>query len=143
MEKGTVGEWVRCNFGLPYIHEITSSIKYHLNLTTKGYRSLVYSGDHDSKVPFVGTQAWIRSLNFSIIDEWRSWWVDGQVAGYTRTYANNLTFATVKARYSWEEDIQRQSTNLRNALLCSINGFLINLCKRSFIRMVESTSVFE
>eukprot|EP00268_Persea_americana_P042677 TRINITY_DN4274_c0_g1_i3.p1 TRINITY_DN4274_c0_g1~~TRINITY_DN4274_c0_g1_i3.p1 ORF type:complete len:459 (+),score=55.63 TRINITY_DN4274_c0_g1_i3:260-1636(+) len=96
IRKGTVGEWVRCNFGLPYIREITSSIKYHLNLTTKGYRALVYSGDHDSSVPFLGTQAWIRSLNFSIIDEWRSWWVDGQVAGYTRTYANNLTFATVK-----------------------------------------------
>ncbi|KAJ8641318.1 hypothetical protein MRB53_018012 [Persea americana] len=55
-----------------------------------------FSGDHDLKVPFVGTKAWIGSLNFSIVDEWRSWLVDGQVAGYTRAYVNNFTFATVK-----------------------------------------------
>ncbi|XP_028075987.1 serine carboxypeptidase-like 17 [Camellia sinensis] len=47
-------------------------------------------------IPFLGTQAWIRALNYSIVDEWRSWWVQGQVAGYTRTYSNRMTFATVK-----------------------------------------------
>ncbi|ONK81841.1 uncharacterized protein A4U43_C01F33420 [Asparagus officinalis] len=47
-------------------------------------------------IPFMGTQAWIRSLNYSILDDWRSWHVDGQVAGYTRKYSHNLTFATVK-----------------------------------------------
>ncbi|RWR82492.1 serine carboxypeptidase-like protein 17 isoform X3 [Cinnamomum micranthum f. kanehirae] len=99
--QGTVREWIRCNSDIPYIKENNSSMKYHLNLTTKGYRALIYSGDHDLQVPFVGTQAWIRSLNFSIVDEWRSWSVDGQVAGYTRAYANNLTFAIVKARYFW------------------------------------------
>ncbi|ONK58785.1 uncharacterized protein A4U43_C09F16620 [Asparagus officinalis] len=55
-----------------------------------------YSGDHDMAVPFIGTQAWIRSLNYSIVDDWRSWHVDGQVAGYTRKYSHNLTFAIVK-----------------------------------------------
>lgn len=39
------------------------------------------SGDHDLSIPCVGTQEWIRSLNFSIVDDWRSWIVDGQVAG--------------------------------------------------------------
>ncbi|XXG64752.1 hypothetical protein AAC387_Pa05g2620 [Persea americana] len=87
-EQGTVREWIRRNSDIPYVKEINSSIKYHLNLTTKGYRALIYSGDHDLQVPFVGTEAWIRSLNFSIVDEWRSW--------YTRAYANNLTFATAK-----------------------------------------------
>ncbi|THG22407.1 hypothetical protein TEA_012627 [Camellia sinensis var. sinensis] len=47
-------------------------------------------------VPFLGTQAWIRALNYSIVDDWRSWWVQGQVAGYTRTYSNRMTFATAK-----------------------------------------------
>lgn len=87
------------------------------------------SGDHDPGISFVGTQAWIRSLNFSIVDDWRRWLVNDQVAGsapkpmfvfsfllheispylntpcfhltrfrYTRTYSNNLTFATVKVR---------------------------------------------
>lgn len=58
---------------------------------------LVDSGDHDMTVPFVGTQDWIRSLNYSITDKWRPWMVLDQVAGYTKTYANKMTFATVKA----------------------------------------------
>nr|GLL28982.1 hypothetical protein EUTSA_v10000306mg [Ipomoea trifida] len=54
------------------------------------------SGDHDSLVPHIGTKAWIESLNYSIVDEWRAWIVDGIAAGYTRSYSNNMTFATVK-----------------------------------------------
>ncbi|RWR73918.1 serine carboxypeptidase-like protein 18 isoform X1 [Cinnamomum micranthum f. kanehirae] len=82
VRKGTIGEWVRCNDVVPYEEDVKSSIEYHMNLTTRGYRALVYSGDHDLKIPFVGTQAWIRSLNFSIVDDWRSWHVDGQGSGH-------------------------------------------------------------
>nr|AAO38465.1 putative serine carboxypeptidase I [Oryza sativa Japonica Group] len=96
IKKGTVGEWIRCKTGLPYVQDVASSIKYHFDLTTGGYRALVFSGDHDLILPFLSTQAWIRSLNFSIVDEWRAWHVDGQAAGFTILYANNLTFATVK-----------------------------------------------
>ncbi|XP_058223275.1 serine carboxypeptidase-like 7 [Rhododendron vialii] len=96
IRKGSIGEWTRCNLGLPYTPNIAESFVYHVNLSTKGYRSLIYSGDHDLIVPFLGTQAWIRSLNYSIVNDWRSWVVEGQVAGYTRTYANRMTFATVK-----------------------------------------------
>ncbi|CAL9083456.1 unnamed protein product [Musa textilis] len=85
IKKGTVGEWQRCNHDLPYTMDIKSSIMYHLRVTSKRYRALVYSGDHDK-----------RSLNFSIADDWRSWHVGGQVAGYTTSYSNDLTFATVK-----------------------------------------------
>nr|CAD1837307.1 unnamed protein product [Ananas comosus var. bracteatus] len=96
IHKGTVPSWKRCNFDLPYTKDIWSAVVCHLKVTTKGYRALVYSGDHDFVIPFLGTQAWIRSLNFSVVDEWRPWSVDGQVAGFTRSYSNNLTFATVK-----------------------------------------------
>jgi hypothetical protein len=40
------------------------------------------SGDHDLLVPHLGTQAWVRSLNFSIVDEWRAWHLGGQSAGW-------------------------------------------------------------
>ncbi|KQJ88827.1 serine carboxypeptidase-like 19 [Brachypodium distachyon] len=97
IKKGSVEEWVRCHDGdLPYSRDIKSTIKYHRNITSKGYRALVYSGDHDAMVPFVGTQSWVRSLNFPVVDEWRAWYLDGQSAGFTITYANNMTFATVK-----------------------------------------------
>jgi hypothetical protein len=36
-------------------------------------------------VPFMATQAWIRSLNYSIIDDWRQWYSNAQVAGYACT----------------------------------------------------------
>ncbi|KAL6637482.1 hypothetical protein ACP70R_025054 [Stipagrostis hirtigluma subsp. patula] len=96
IHKGTVPSWLRCNIDIPYSKDIQSSVKYHLDVTTKGYRSLVYSGDHDMGVPFSGTQSWIKSLNFAILDDWRPWYVNGQVAGYTTSYSNNLTFSTVK-----------------------------------------------
>uniref|UniRef100_A0A1J3I7C5 Serine carboxypeptidase-like 18 n=1 Tax=Noccaea caerulescens TaxID=107243 RepID=A0A1J3I7C5_NOCCA len=94
--KGSIGRWVRCDWDLAYEKDIKSSLPYHRVNSIKGYRSLVYSGDHDMFVPFLGTQAWIKSLNYSIIDEWRPWFVNNQVIGYTRTYANNMTFTTIK-----------------------------------------------
>uniref|UniRef100_A0A453AD59 Serine carboxypeptidase-like 19 n=1 Tax=Aegilops tauschii subsp. strangulata TaxID=200361 RepID=A0A453AD59_AEGTS len=97
IKAGSMGEWVRCHEkDLPFTHDIESSIKYHRNITSKGYRALVYSGDHDAVVPFLGTQSWVRSLNFPIMDEWRAWHLDGQSAGFTIAYTNNMTFATVK-----------------------------------------------
>ncbi|EMS50425.1 Serine carboxypeptidase-like 17 [Triticum urartu] len=88
VHKGTVPVWLRCNHGTPYTTDIRSSVEYHRSLTSKGYRSLIYSGDHDMTVPFIGTQAWIRFLGFAVVDEWRPW--------FTTLYANNLTFATIK-----------------------------------------------
>ncbi|XP_042445338.1 serine carboxypeptidase-like 18 isoform X2 [Zingiber officinale] len=99
VKKGTVAEWFRCNHYLRYNlfkYDLPSSLQYHLNLTRAGYRALVFSGDHDMYVPFLGTYAWIKSLSYPVVEEWRSWHVGGQVAGYTKLYSNNLTFATIK-----------------------------------------------
>ncbi|KAI4372554.1 hypothetical protein MLD38_010769 [Melastoma candidum] len=56
-------------------------------------------------VPFVGTVRWIASLNLTVESDWRPWFVDGQVAGYTVQYdkdgvenAFQLTYATVKGK---------------------------------------------
>ncbi|KAJ4912185.1 Serine carboxypeptidase-like 3 [Raphanus sativus] len=94
--KGSIGKWVRCSSGKPYDSDIKSSVPYHMNNSIKGYRSLIFNGDHDYVVPFISTQEWIRSLSYSIIDNWRPWIINNQVAGYTQTYANNMTYATVK-----------------------------------------------
>ncbi|KAF7817427.1 putative serine carboxypeptidase-like 52 [Senna tora] len=105
-KQASIGKWERC-FQTNYTKEINSSIPFHVELSSKGYRALVYrlkdadafcdgSGDHDLIVPFCGTEAWIRSLNYSIVDEWRPWLVQSQIAGYTRTYSNGMTYATVK-----------------------------------------------
>ncbi|CAM0913624.1 unnamed protein product [Alopecurus aequalis] len=96
IKKGTVDEWVRCRSNIPDSGDIESSIKYHRNVTANGYRALIYSGDHDSIVPFLGTHAWVRSFGFRIVDDWRAWHLHGQSAGFTIGYSNNMTFATVK-----------------------------------------------
>ncbi|KAG7581654.1 Alpha/Beta hydrolase fold, partial [Arabidopsis suecica] len=94
--QGTTGKWERCKWSLQNNKDIKSSIPYHKKNSIEGYRSLIFSGDHDMLTPYIGTQDWIRSLNYSIIDKWRPWMILDQVAGYTTTYANKMTFATVK-----------------------------------------------
>ncbi|KAF3680982.1 putative serine carboxypeptidase-like 13-like [Capsicum annuum] len=96
VRKGTIGIWEYCNNNLPYTSTVEDAVPYHAYLSTKGYRSLIYSGDHDLTVTFQSTQAWIKSLNYSIIEEWRPWTFGGQIAGYTKTYSNRMTYATVK-----------------------------------------------
>ncbi|KAI4298586.1 hypothetical protein L6164_032126 [Bauhinia variegata] len=99
VQNGTVEEWVRCNNSLSYTYNVNSSVAYHQNLTKSTYRALIYSGDQDLLVPYVGTLQWIRSLNLSVANVWQPWFLDGQVAGYTVEYAERLyelTYATVK-----------------------------------------------
>ncbi|RYR26515.1 hypothetical protein Ahy_B02g060765 isoform A [Arachis hypogaea] len=95
IREGTIGKWNRC-YSDDYVFDIRSSVPFHANLSAKGYPSLIYSGDHDAVVPFSSTQRWIRSLNYSIVDDWRPWYLNDQVAGYTRTYSNQMTFATIR-----------------------------------------------
>ncbi|KAG2300677.1 hypothetical protein Bca52824_037149, partial [Brassica carinata] len=105
--KMELGKWNRCNIqNIPYTFDVDNAIPYHVNNSRKGFRSLIYRqdycfGDHDMMVPSSSTEAWIRSLNYSIVDDWRPWMMSSyRVAGYTRTYANKMTFATIKALIS-------------------------------------------
>lgn len=84
-------------------------------------------------IPHLDTQAWIKALNYSIIEDWRPWLISDQVAGYisyfysylcnswyiyifnlirilfldryTRYYANNMTFATIKVSKKKQRDV--------------------------------------
>jgi serine carboxypeptidase-like clade 1 len=96
IREGSVGAWSRCTTLSHYQTDVLSIIPYHRHLTQHGYRALVYSGDHDMVLTFVGTQAWIKSLEYPVVAPWRPWYTDHQVAGFTTEYAYNLTFATVK-----------------------------------------------
>jgi serine carboxypeptidase-like clade 1 len=96
IREGSIGAWSRCITLAHYRRDERSSIPYHANLTRRGYRALVYNGDHDLDFTFVGTQAWIRTLGYPVVAPWRPWYSSGQVAGFTTEYAYNLTYATVK-----------------------------------------------
>ncbi|KAL3520487.1 hypothetical protein ACH5RR_018636 [Cinchona calisaya] len=89
------GSWSLCT-SLSYNHDAGSMIPYHKNLTSAGFPALIFSGDHDMCVPFTGTQAWTASLGYKVVDQWRAWQSNDQIAGYLQEYAHNLTFLTVK-----------------------------------------------
>ncbi|XP_027334977.1 serine carboxypeptidase-like 20 [Abrus precatorius] len=95
-QKSVVSSWELCTDIISFDHDAGSMIKYHKNLTSKGYRALIFSGDHDMCVPFTGSQAWTRSVGYKIVDEWRPWMSNNQVAGFTQGYDKNLTFLTIK-----------------------------------------------
>ncbi|GKA11608.1 serine carboxypeptidase-like protein 13 isoform X1 [Tanacetum coccineum] len=97
IREGSIEEWIRCA-DINFTRAVNDVRPYHLNLSNKGYHSLIYSGDHDMLIPHHSTQAWVKELNYSITDQWRSWKLHGQIAGYTESYSNKMTYATVKAR---------------------------------------------
>lgn len=109
--QGTTKKWVRCNRDLRYGSELVNSIEYYHNISTKGYRSLIFNGDLDIVVPHISTEAWIRTFtNLSITNDWQPWFVSEQVAG--------------------EPAIQLQNTNQQNVIPCLRGGFQILHCER-------------
>lgn len=70
------------------------------------YRILIYSGDTDACVPFVGTETWTRELGFDVKSPWQPWMAEHmtrpgfQRAGYRIKYSTpgggQFTFATVQ-----------------------------------------------
>ncbi|PIM98935.1 Serine carboxypeptidases (lysosomal cathepsin A) [Handroanthus impetiginosus] len=110
IREGTKEEWIRCNQTIEsgrdapkettsYVCNVKSVVGYHQNFTRKHCRTLIYSGDHDFICTHTSTEKWIESLKVPILSDWRPWFVEGQVAGYTMTYGHGdyeLTYATVK-----------------------------------------------
>nr|GMC48573.1 serine carboxypeptidase-like 13 isoform X2 [Ipomoea batatas] len=116
VRKDSSKKWTRCNWNtVSKTYEVTvqDTRLQHAILNAKGYRSLIYSGDHDMIVPFQSTQAWIRDLYYTIDHDWTPYFVNHEVAGYgipphltlsifyqaqnyTRNFTSKMTYATVK-----------------------------------------------
>eukprot|EP01012_Entosiphon_sulcatum_P026301 TRINITY_DN31722_c0_g1_i1.p1 TRINITY_DN31722_c0_g1~~TRINITY_DN31722_c0_g1_i1.p1 ORF type:complete len:479 (+),score=41.74 TRINITY_DN31722_c0_g1_i1:44-1480(+) len=64
----------------------------------KKYRVLIYSGDTDPGVPWLGTELWTSSLNLPVAEAWRAWTIDGatQVGGFIVRYHTNFDFLTIR-----------------------------------------------
>ncbi|XP_022152015.1 serine carboxypeptidase-like 45 [Momordica charantia] len=63
-------------------------------------RVLVYSGDQDSALPFIGSRKLLDSLAKSLdlhpTAPYRAWFADKKVGGWTQEYGNFLSFAIVR-----------------------------------------------
>ena len=74
------------------------------------YRVLIFSGDTDMCVPYIGTEEWTSELGFKQTEAWRPW-LSGTndspnasiTSGYVTNYdagSHNFTFLTVSFRTS-------------------------------------------
>ncbi|KAK9740012.1 hypothetical protein RND81_03G004400 [Saponaria officinalis] len=99
IKEGSIDHWVRCNHSLAYEKDVNSSVDYNFNVLKNSLQVLIYSGDQDLVVPYFNTLEWIKQLNIPISDEWRPWFVDGQVAGYVTEFSSlpyRLVHTTIK-----------------------------------------------
>ncbi|KAF0717233.1 Aste57867_2419 [Aphanomyces stellatus] len=95
----SVVPWSNCNdpIGDMY-HKSDSSMELYPTILAQGMKALIYSGDADMVVNFMGTQRWISTegLKLKVKQKWHSWFgPDKQLAGYTEEY-EGLNFTTVK-----------------------------------------------
>jgi len=67
------------------------------------YKVLVYSGDEDTVINFLGTERWILDLQYPVISSWAPWTYNQgygqQIGGYGIQFNNgggNLNFTTIK-----------------------------------------------
>ncbi|OQR86764.1 serine protease family S10, partial [Achlya hypogyna] len=97
--SGPATPWRQCNFNVSAAYTRTfSALPKYPHILRAGLKALIYSGDVDSVVNFVGTQRWLttQGLNLSVVDKWHAWFgPDKQLAGYTEGYTN-VTFTTIK-----------------------------------------------
>uniref|UniRef100_A0A7N2M3E3 Uncharacterized protein n=1 Tax=Quercus lobata TaxID=97700 RepID=A0A7N2M3E3_QUELO len=74
-----------------------SSIGVVGSLVKSGIRALVYSGDQDSVIPFIGTRTLINGLAKELIRTKYNGALQGMVGGWTQVYGNTqLSFASIR-----------------------------------------------
>ncbi|GAM23893.1 hypothetical protein SAMD00019534_070680, partial [Acytostelium subglobosum LB1] len=110
VESHTVpsGQWQPCSPIINYTQIVEDIPQMYQLLIHNGLQVLVFSGDVDSCVPYLGTSQAVAQLGYPVSSAWRPWiLVDDQkyqqVAGYVVSYstasvnsAATLSFATVK-----------------------------------------------
>ncbi|KAF7851817.1 hypothetical protein BT93_L2590 [Corymbia citriodora subsp. variegata] len=99
-----VGHWSSCSNDVHknYRYEdlYISMIPILGELVKSGLRAIVYSGDLDAVVPFLGTWTMVDALATEVLKlnttlSYRAWFTGKQVAGYTQEYGK-LAFATIR-----------------------------------------------
>ncbi|WZZ26858.1 hypothetical protein YC2023_010259 [Brassica napus] len=98
-EKSKIGRWELCANASKYQTDagsISNSIEISLSAAIVLSFLGTNNGYHDRIVRYTGSETWTNSMGYKVVDGWRQWMSNDQVAGYTRGYANNLTFLKIK-----------------------------------------------
>ncbi|KAI4300908.1 hypothetical protein L6164_034235 [Bauhinia variegata] len=69
-------------------------------LVRSGLRVIVYSGDLDAVIPFIGSRRLVdglaKKLRLKTTVPYSAWFVGKQVGGWTQVYGDKLTYATIR-----------------------------------------------
>jgi serine carboxypeptidase-like clade 1 len=94
--------WEDCTTNKKFKYTYSKEASYFLypDLIKSGIRVLIYSGDCDTVVNYMGSMAWMHKLvdaeGYQTNEEWHEWTYDSQIAGYTQEFNNNFRFTTIK-----------------------------------------------
>ncbi|CAK7340279.1 unnamed protein product [Dovyalis caffra] len=97
-----VTRWTGCSSVVNYdlLNLEIPTINIVGSLVSSGIRVLVYSGDQDSVLPFIGSRTLVdglaKELGLNATVPYRPWFEDKQVGGWTQVYGHILTFATIR-----------------------------------------------
>ncbi|KAL7633477.1 UNVERIFIED_CONTAM: hypothetical protein RMT77_016010 [Armadillidium vulgare] len=82
----TVQEWDVCSDPVfyAYVRTVEYSDPYLKTLHDSGVRGMLYNGDVDMACNFLGNQWDIELLGFETVEARSMWYVNGQIAGYTK-----------------------------------------------------------
>jgi len=102
-DVASIGKWMTCSMILNYTTNYHDSLQFYdkiFKLKSPDFRIMIYSGDVDACVPYVGTQAWVEDLaggnkGVKPVKSWDVWHVQQQVAGYSVKW-KDLSYVTVK-----------------------------------------------
>ncbi|KJE95976.1 cre [Capsaspora owczarzaki ATCC 30864] len=95
--KGSIS-WEECTDSINYTFNHSSILPVYEQFFNnyKNLSILIYSGDADGVLPFIGTEGWLARLPLTITEAWREWkGSDLQNAGYTIKY-DKLTYLTIR-----------------------------------------------
>jgi len=112
-------QWAECGLSGLYDFNYESVIPLYQNWTSeKKLKILVYNGDADFIVNFVGSENWLGFMGLKILQPWSKWsGSDTQVAGYFVRY-DGMSFATVKgAGHMVPKDRPQHAIDLIGAFL--------------------------
>ncbi|KAH7936214.1 hypothetical protein HPB52_020088 [Rhipicephalus sanguineus] len=89
--------WVPCSTILNFTQQHTTMREVVQQLAESGHlKGLIYHGDVDMACPFQGGEWFTRSLGYETTSQYKMWHVGPIIAGFVQTFANNITFVTVK-----------------------------------------------
>ncbi|XP_042483286.1 serine carboxypeptidase-like 45 isoform X2 [Macadamia integrifolia] len=97
-----VTSWSPCSEVLHYqmLNLEASTIPTLSSLIRSGIRVMVYSGDQDSVIPFIGSRSLVQGLGnelgLNTTVAYRVWISQKQVGGWTEVYGDILSFATIR-----------------------------------------------